>query len=551
MKFARMTLDDALGAILAHSVRLDGGALKKGTTLTEIDIERLAAAGHQTVIAVRLEIGDVPEDEAAAIVSNALAGRGIVVGAAATGRANLHARASGLVLIEPATINALNGIDEALTVATLRRHDRVRAGQMVATVKIIPYALRTQSIGIARDMVARYGAIGLARFAKFSAAMVLTRTGVTSAKLLGKREAAVRARIAALGGRLGQVRTCPHDPAAIARELGDLASAGADPILVFGATAIVDNRDVVPAGLELAGGAIHHLGLPVDPGNLLLIGRLGPANVIGVPSCASSIKPNGFDLVLERTVAGLPLDQEAIAAMGHGGLLKEIGSRPQPREAIGRDAPSATGKKIGVGAVVLAAGRSSRMGARNKLLEEIDGVALVRRVVATLLESEARPVIVVVGHESGRVARVLEGLDVSLVHNPDYAQGLSTSLAAGLGALADDVAGALIALADMPGIKAGHIARLIEAFRAHSGGVICVPVRAGRRGNPVLWPRSLFGEMSEVKGDTGARHLIGEYDELVRETEIEADAIFEDIDTPEDLARARVAARNPGSYRPA
>ena len=104
-----------------------------------------------------------------------------------------------------------------------------------------------------------------------------------------------------------------------------------DPILVFGASAIVDRGDVVPAAVRAAGGEVVHVGMPVDPGNLLMVGRIGRADVIGVPSCATSVKLNGFDWVLQRLLANLPVGRAEIVAMAPGGLLTEIEARPQPR----------------------------------------------------------------------------------------------------------------------------------------------------------------------------------------------------------------------------
>ena len=298
----------------------------------------------------------------------------------------------------------------------------------------------------------------------------------------------------------------------------------------------MDRGDVIPAALEAAGGEIVHLGMPVDPGNLLLVGRLPDADVIGVPSCAGTPKMNGFDWVLERRLAGLPAGPSEVTAMGLGGLLKEIQGRPQPRaqssEETARRAPR-------IAVIVLAAGRSTRMGKRNKLLEELRGKPIVRHVVEAALASQGSRVLVVTGHQAERVRNVLKGLDVDYATNPDYAEGLSTSLRAGIGALGPGLDGAIICLGDMPEVKATHLDRLIAAFAPKEGRAICVPIREGRRGNPVLWGADFFDEMGQVQGDAGARHLIGQHEDQVAEVDLASDAIFTDIDTPEALERLR------------
>ena len=171
--------------------------------------------------------------------------------------------------------------------------------------------------------------------------------------------------------------------------------------------------------------------MPVDPGNLMLIGTARGQPLIGAPGCARSPKENGFDWVLMRLLAGLPVSRSDITGMGVGGLLMEIVTRPQPRD----EPVKADGRRIA--AIILAAGRSTRMGGPNKLLAEIGGRPLVRIAVEEALASSAQPVIVVTGHQREKVEAALEGLKVQRVHNPDFAEGLSTSLKAGLAAVPD------------------------------------------------------------------------------------------------------------------
>jgi molybdenum cofactor cytidylyltransferase len=197
-----------------------------------------------------------------------------------------------------------------------------------------------------------------------------------------------------------------------------------------------------------------------------------------------------------------------------------------------------TGAKVA--AIVPAAGRSSRMAPRNKLLQALNGEPMVRRVATVALASGARPVIVVTGYDAGSVADALRGLEVRIVHNPSYADGLSTSLRAGLRALPEGCDGALICLGDMPGIEVGVLRALITAFEASGRDAICVPVRHGRQGNPVLWGASYFAEMMAIDGDRGAKPMIARHADHVIEMEVATNGIFEDVDAPSDLARLKV-----------
>jgi molybdenum cofactor cytidylyltransferase len=252
--------------------------------------------------------------------------------------------------------------------------------------------------------------------------------------------------------------------------------------------------------------------------------------VLGAPGCARSPKENGFDWVLMRLLAGLAVKREEITGLGVGGLLMEIVTRPQPRA---EPAPEIAKR---VAAVVLAAGRSTRMGAVNKLIADIGGKPLVRLAVEQALASKASPVIVVTGHERARVEAALKGLKVRTAYNADYAEGLGSSLRTGIAAVPEDADGAMICLGDMPQVDAALIDKLIAAFDPERGALVVVPTTNGRRGNPVVWARRFFPDLMAVEGDIGARHLIGGYAEAVAEVPVDGNAVLTDVDTPESLS---------------
>jgi molybdenum cofactor cytidylyltransferase len=256
--------------------------------------------------------------------------------------------------------------------------------------------------------------------------------------------------------------------------------------------------------------------------------------VLGAPGCARSPKENGFDWLLARLLARLPVGSEDVTALGVGGLLMEIVTRPQPREG-----PPEVEHRPRLAALVLAAGRGTRMGGPNKLLAEVRKKPIVRHAAEAALASRARPVIVVTGHEREQVEAVLKGLDVRFVHNPHFAEGLATSLKAGLAEVPAEIDAAAVLLGDMPGVTGVLVNKLAAAIDPARGALIAVPTRDGRRGNPVIWSRRFFEDLAKIEGDVGARHLIAQHGEAVVEVSVEDDAAFLDIDTPEALAHAR------------
>lgn len=532
MKFGAVAPRDALGATAVHTIRQDTLVLKKGTLIGAAEVAALEAAGIKDVVVARLEPGDVSEDVAAADIAEAVAGEGVHVDRAFTGRANLFAQSAGVLVVDKNAIDRLNRVDEAITFATLPAYKPVVSGEMIATVKIIPFAVA----GSARDAALAGVTEPLLRVAPYrirKVGVVSTVLPGLSPKVIEKTLKITTERLAPAGATIIAERRVPHERAAVAHALDEVLKAGAELAIVFGASAIADRRDVIPAALEEIGGHVDHFGMPVDPGNLLMIGAAGTRPVLGAPGCARSPKENGFDWVLMRLLAGLPVPRQDITGLGVGGLLMEIVTRPQPRS----EAVPEKGRNIA--ALVLGAGRSSRMGGPNKLLAEIAGRPLVRIVVEQALASRARPVIVVTGHQRERVEAALAGLPVKFVHNPNFADGLGTSLRAGIAALAAEVDGVIVCLGDMPQVDATLIDKLIGALDPDKGALVVVPTIDGKRGNPVVWSRRFFSDLMTVEGDIGARYLIGRYPEAVVEVPLSGTAALTDVDTPEALAAVK------------
>ena len=534
MKFGSVRLEDAAGSVLAHTARLGGRVLAKGTLLDAGALEALRKAGRSCVVVARLEPGDVGEDAAARRLAEALVRPGLACVPAGTGRVNLAAQTDGLFRADAACVDALNALDEGLTLGTLADATPVRAGELVSTIKVIPFAVPGAALLDAEALAQRAPAVRLLEFRALRVGLVLSILPGLKESVIEGTIRATGNRVCGLGGRLLPARRAPHDVAAIAAAFGSLLDEGAELLLLAGASAVVDRGDVGPSAIVAAGGTVDHVGMPVDPGNLICLGHVGAVPAVVLPGCARSPRFNGIDLVLRLVFAGEPAGRDVITGMGVGGLLKDAVSRPQPRS--GRVAPAPS-----VAAIVLAAGASSRMAPRNKLLlEDTAGVAMAARVARECGRSRADHVVVVTGNEATRVEQAVRaavpGARCRFVAAPDYADGLSASLKAGLAALPETVTAALVCLGDMPLVSAEVLDRLISAYDPAEDRVIVVPAWRGKRGNPVLWDRRFFAEMAALTGDTGARGLLRVHTELVSELEVDSEAVLRDFDTPESLA---------------
>jgi molybdenum cofactor cytidylyltransferase len=539
MEFGRRPLKESEGALLAHSLTAGKLRFRKGHKLTAADVTALAAAGVESAIVAVLGPDDVPENEAALTLARALAGSLLRAGNAGTGRCNLYPDRAGLFVADADEVHRFNAADEAITLATVAPFEPVAPGHIAATVKIIPFAAPRAAVERCLE-IARRPILRVAPFRALRVALVQTKLPGLKPALAKKTVDVTRAKLAEMGSELVADAACEHSQASVAASIAAAAKQGVDVVLVLGASAIVDRRDVIPAAIESLGGTLVHFGMPVDPGNLTLLARLGATHVIGLPGSARSPRLHGSDYVLQRLAAGIDVSASDIARMGVGGLLKEIPSRPMPR-ARAAPAPATLPRVAGV---ILAAGRSTRMRGPNKLLSDIDGAPLVRRVAEAVTNAGLADTVVVTGHEREKVESTLAGLPLRFVVNRGYADGLSTSLKAGVAALGPGIDGALVCLGDMPEIGPALIARLVGAFVPGKGRDIVIPVRGGRRGNPVLIGRRHFAAIKKLGGDVGARELIQARADAVIEVEVGDDGAFVDLDTPEALAdyRARVAA---------
>jgi molybdenum cofactor cytidylyltransferase len=543
VRFGPVRTAEADGAILAHSLTAGGRKFKKGRVLSPADCAALAESGVETVLAARLDAEDMAEDAAAKAIAAAIAGdaaaRGLTVSAPFTGRANLFAAAEGVLRVDAAAIAAANEADESITIATLPDYSRVAPRQMVATVKIIPYAAPREAVATAVAALSATTPLRAHPVVRRTATLVLTETLGMKPALLDKGAEAVRARLDALGVALTETLRAPHETGALTETL---RAATGEMILILTGSATSDRRDVGPAALTAAGGRLERFGMPVDPGNLLFLGEFSGRPVIGLPGCARSPALNGADWVLERIACGLTVDAAAIGAMGVGGLLKEIPSRPSPR-AGGAEAP----RRPFVSVALLASGASSRMGGRDKLLEDVDGSPLLRRAAAAALDSRADETLVILPPDARERHAALEGLGVRIAENRSAAEGMAASIRAAAAAVDPKADALIVALADMPEIGPAHLDALMAAFDPAEGRAICRAATAdGRPGHPVLFGRRFFEALARLEGDRGARDLLAENADLVELVPTPGAAAAVDLDTPEDWAAWR-AARQRGT----
>lgn len=550
MIFAEFNINECLGAVLAHSRKLGGKRIAKGRVLNEALIEAFMHEGVTSLVCAKPEKGDRSEDEVASQIAQklleGLAAEDIETSIAATGRVNFKARKAGLIRYDRNQLRAFNLVNEGVGLSLPAHNELLSAGQFIATLKVIPFFLH-------RDVVAKLLAVlGDAPLFTFHAlttkkvALIQTYGHALPDKVYQATEIVTRNRLEALGSQLISSFQSAHQTEELTCQIDSAIQKGAEILLICGGSSIVDRQDVIPAAICQLGGQIDQLGLAVDPGNMLMTASIGGVPVIGMPGCARSPKLNGFDWVLQLLLAAIPLDRETLADLAAGGLLSEIASRPMPRIQAEKHFRQKAETPQNMACILLAAGQSRRMGGTNKLLMEIRGKPVIRHAAEALCQAGLGDIYVVTGHQPEHLQNCLKGLDVTFVHNPDYASGQASSVVRAISALPEEVSDVLIGLGDMPLMKPALLTALAKQHQEKSGtGLpqITLPTfqieeksEMVRRGNPVIWSSAFFADLSGLSGDQGGRQILADYPACIQQLHWPDPHPFMDVDTGEAFA---------------
>ena len=523
MKFGPVELSRAEGAILAHSHQVGARRLRKGMRLGPDDIEALAQSGMQDVTVAILETGDLDENAAAAQIGLSGIGPQVEASTAFAGRVNFVAQGAGVLGVDVEAVNALNAIDPAITLATLPQFARVERGQLLATIKIIPYGVNGTLVEKAAAKIE--GALQLHPVKRRQISLIMTSVENMKPSLLVKGRKAVETRLSRLGVVLEDCQTVPHSGADLASAI---KAARGELVLVLTASATSDIEDVGPEAVRRAGGKVTRFGIPVDPGNLLFIGTQGKREVLGLPGCVRALALNGADWVLERLICGIPVDADMLADMGVGGLLKEIPTRPLPRRIKSKSAS----RRVAI--VLLAAGQSRRMEGRDKLLEDVGDYSMLHHAAKAAVDSQATQVFVALPPSAEARSATLAGLAVTPIIAQDHEEGMGATLRNAMVHVGEEYDAVIVALADMPELTAKHYNQLIEAYDPDTQKEICRAVSEdGTPGHPVLFGRRFFENLALSSGDSGGRDILRNSTEFICHVKTSGRGAALDLDTPQ------------------
>ena len=533
MKIESLVPQKSIGSVLAQTYNSPGKTVSKGTLITKEIIAFFKTGNVKTILCAVPEEGDIHEDEAAEAISSAIDKNHIYAEKASTGRVNFKSQSLCLVRYERDLIKEVNLVDESIAFSIVEHNQLLAKNDLIATLKIIPFFTQKKYVDQVISKLAKNELFKTHCLNKKEVSLIQTSFDWQKKSIFKATSNVTRNRLEALDCSLNQEKLIRHDYEVLRSEIKSSIESGIDILLLSGASAIIDRSDYIPKAILSEGGEIIQYGLAVDPGNLLLLGKIGKTTIIGMPGCARSPKLNGFDWVLQLLMADIPVVKEELAEMGAGGLLMEIASRPLPR-ALAKSVNKREKKIMGV---ILAAGNSTRMGKDNKLLKNIDGVPLIRNIALEITKSDLDSCSIVLGYQSDKVADVIKDLNINLILNPLWKEGQASSLKAALNSLTSSYSDLLIMLGDLPGIKSGHINRIIEEHLSseNRSSKITIPSFKGVTGNPVIWGRSFFHDLSKLEGDVGGRVLFGQHPAAINLIEMDDPSVVTDTDTPEDF----------------
>ncbi|MDM8519493.1 molybdopterin-binding protein [Anaerolineales bacterium HSG6] len=324
MDIRKLPLEKSIGHILIHNLVGKTGRrlLSKGHLLKSVDLPTLQASGQDTVYVAVLANDDIGENEAARQLGSIVCAESIRVTKATTGRVSLIAKKAGVFKVNIAGLLTLNEIS-GITLATLSNNTTVSVKKILATLKIIPYAIPQKTLRQAHDMLAYHKPlITINPFVLQQAILITIGREIVREKVVGSFTPPIRERLTGYGTSLISGPYVSKSVTDISKAIKTALSDGMDLIILAGETSTMDEDDIIPRAIKQVGGQIIQHGVPVEPGNLLMLGYYQDIPIVGAPGCARSLKHNVIDMVLPRLVSGERLTRQDLVALGHGGYLK-------------------------------------------------------------------------------------------------------------------------------------------------------------------------------------------------------------------------------------
>ena len=338
----KIKLEDAVGTELAHDIteirpgEFKGPAFHKGHTVCNEDLCHLQKLGKNSLYIINLDKDEIHENQAAAILAEALAGDGIAwKNEPHEGKINLHASADGLLKVDTEALAAFNMVEEVMC-ATLHNHSLVKKGEKVAATRAIPLVMKRVAIERAAAIARQNGAVlSIKTLQQAKVGLVITGNEVFHGLIEDRFAPILSEKVIALGSKVDGIAFAPDDEEQISKAICNHLDRGCNLIMLSGGMS-VDPDDVTRKGIRMAGATEMHYGSAVLPGAMFLVAYVGNVPLLGVPACGLYHRITVLDLVLPRILAGERVGKNELAFLGHGGLCKDCPECSYPHCSFGK-----------------------------------------------------------------------------------------------------------------------------------------------------------------------------------------------------------------------
>jgi molybdenum cofactor synthesis domain-containing protein len=320
----KIKVEDAVGLRLAHDLTrivpgFKGAAFRRGHAVKRNDIPKLLDMGKKYVYVLKLDRGELHEDQAARRIGRALAGRRLRLRGPKEGKIDFLARVSGLLKINTSALEKINSLG-SIIVSTRHNRTTARQGEIVGGTRIIPLTIQEAKIKKVEEIGRKEGPVmDILPFRPKKVGVIVTGSEIYERRIQDRSAAIVREKVEALGSRVVREVVVPDEVPQIAAEVRKMKTGGCQLIIATGGLS-VDPDDVTLAGIRESGAEVIFYGVPVLPGSMTAYARLGRTIILGAPACVVHDPITALDLFLPRILAGDPISKEEIARLGHGGL---------------------------------------------------------------------------------------------------------------------------------------------------------------------------------------------------------------------------------------
>ncbi len=537
MQVNEVKVFEAEGLILANDIELKSSIIKKGTKLSSSNISSLKLAGLETISCYKPNKNDIDAKTAIGMVAAAITGNNTAYILNDDGYCHIFAEKNGIIDIDEVRINRFNNSHPDIFINTIKKDEIVKKDDLLAVIRIIPYLINIDEVNNTIHTNTGQGSlISVADFNIKTTTLIQTTMPDTEEQLTSSTKIYLEELLLKADCKLKSDIKCEHNSEDIANSIYTAINQGAEFIIISPAKPTYGKSDIIPTALKESAIDIYKIHIPVETGFDTILAYKGKRiPVIQIPHNYHLGNNDTINKLICKLISKQKFNIEDITQLGFGSLsIKSNITNKTKSELLSGTSTKAKGKST-IAAIILAAGRGTRMGGNNKLLHEINDEPLFLQSIKSALKSKASPIIVVTGFEADRTEEYLRAYDVVILRNTGYKMGIKTSIDLALSSLPHSVDGALLIPADMPGITTEHIDKLIKSFKPNKKEALCISEFEGVKKNPILWPRNLFADANLIPDNSHLRPVFLEHTDYTKAVKTKNELDIIDINTPGDL----------------